>query len=346
MKYFILLLLLFSPSISPAQSPVIPKSSQLAIGPIDDLTLLFSQLILGDDIFVTIEDVEREEALWNLKQIDTLEINTELAKHFYNCSDVELNELYFSCSQVYSQSVGSFFQYNQFTYFDSTNLIELGFTNNTNGPNQASICSPNKLIYQFPLEYGTTYSSSYSCNPDTLVSGFQESEEGERSCEVDAWGTLILPIGTFSNVLRLKVVETGTIYSYSNGSLFRNDSITRTTYEYLDANSPVALAVFTKTEFGQNPATYKGEYITAGLPTGIKDKENIYKGLRVYPNPVNSKLNIELPTTNTKVAIYNSVGITIEETIVTGTHHEFDVSNYTRGIYFIKANNTVVKFIR
>ncbi len=74
--------------------------------------------------------------------------------------------------------------------------------------------------------------------------------------------------------------------------------------------------------------------------------ERAMQEFSVYPNPATSTLNIDLPTTNTKVTIYNSVGITMEETIVEGTHHVFDVSNYNKGLYFIKANDTVMKFIR
>jgi hypothetical protein len=36
----------------------------------------------------------------------------------------------------------------------------------------------------------------------------------------------------------------------------------------------------------------------------------------------------------------------MEEAVVNGTRHEFDVSRYTKGLYFVKANNAVVKFIK
>ncbi len=74
--------------------------------------------------------------------------------------------------------------------------------------------------------------------------------------------------------------------------------------------------------------------------------QNSMQSFKVYPNPAVNKLNIDLSAANTTVAIYNSVGIKMEETIVTGTHHEFDVSRYTKGLYFVKANNAVVKFVK
>jgi hypothetical protein len=66
----------------------------------------------------------------------------------------------------------------------------------------------------------------------------------------------------------------------------------------------------------------------------------------VYPNPATDKLHVNLSTPNTKVVIYNNVGIMMEETVVSGTHHIFDVSRYSPGMYFVKAKNSVVKFIR
>jgi hypothetical protein len=74
--------------------------------------------------------------------------------------------------------------------------------------------------------------------------------------------------------------------------------------------------------------------------------QNSLESFKVYPNPAVNKLYVDLSKTNSVVTIYNSVGVKIEETKVTGTHHEFDVSRYTKGLYFVKANNVVVKFIK
>ena len=82
------------------------------------------------------------------------------------------------------------------------------------------------------------------------------------------------------------------------------------------------------------------------ISTGVSRINNNLESFKIYPNPATSKLNVDLTTANTKVVIYNSVGVKMEEIIVPETHHVFDVSNYSKGIYFIKANSTVVKFIR
>ncbi|KAF0238973.1 MAG: hypothetical protein FD181_696, partial [Prolixibacteraceae bacterium] len=80
------------------------------------------------------------------------------------------------------------------------------------------------------------------------------------------------------------------------------------------------------------------------IPTAIS--QNSLASFKVYPNPAVSRLYVDLSVANSTVAIYNSVGIKMEEVVVSGTRHEFDVSRYTKGLYFVKANNTVVKFVK
>jgi hypothetical protein len=80
------------------------------------------------------------------------------------------------------------------------------------------------------------------------------------------------------------------------------------------------------------------------IPTAIA--QNNAASFKVYPNPAVNKLHVDLSTANSTVAIYNSVGIKMEETVVNGTHHVFDVSRYAKGLYIVKANNSVVKFVK
>jgi hypothetical protein len=78
------------------------------------------------------------------------------------------------------------------------------------------------------------------------------------------------------------------------------------------------------------------------------ERNMLTETLRVYPNPASDVLNVSLSGvgTKTRVAIYNSVGLKMEEIEVVGNHHSVDVSNYSSGLYFVKANDRVVKFVR
>jgi hypothetical protein len=81
------------------------------------------------------------------------------------------------------------------------------------------------------------------------------------------------------------------------------------------------------------------------LSTAIS-QERAMESFKVYPNPASSKLHVEFSTPNTTVAIYNSVGVKMDEEVVFGNHHMFDISRYSKGLYFVKANGAVVKFIK
>ena len=82
------------------------------------------------------------------------------------------------------------------------------------------------------------------------------------------------------------------------------------------------------------------------IPSSSKDVSVSEETFKVYPNPADTKLNVEFSTANMTVAIYNSVGIKMDEAVVFGTRHVFDVSRYPQGLYFVKADDMVVKFVK
>jgi len=91
-----------------------------------------------------------------------------------------------------------------------------------------------------------------------------------------------------------------------------------------------------------------------GDSTNIVEMDN-YLSLRVYPNPTNGQLTISLPNPSEggayemeNVEIYDVVGkkqkIIINYQL--STIHSIDVSHLANGIYFLKVNNKVVKFVK
>jgi hypothetical protein len=84
--------------------------------------------------------------------------------------------------------------------------------------------------------------------------------------------------------------------------------------------------------------------VSVSWPEGIQ--QNAVNTLRVYPNPAVNELNVVLTRENSTVAIYNSVGMKMEEVTVTGTEHRFNISGYASGIYFVKTEDSVAKFIK
>lgn len=71
--------------------------------------------------------------------------------------------------------------------------------------------------------------------------------------------------------------------------------------------------------------------------------------MSVYPNPVGAgnELIVSLAATNTKIAIYNSLGQKLMEKAANGTMVRFNVSSLAKGMYFVRlSDGTSQKFIR
>lgn len=84
--------------------------------------------------------------------------------------------------------------------------------------------------------------------------------------------------------------------------------------------------------------------LTVSATLHSNDKNTV----QLYPNPVQTEFTvrgIEMP--NSKVSIYNAVGAKLTEKTVSGTEVKFDVSNFRKGIYFVRfTDGNSLKFIK
>lgn len=67
--------------------------------------------------------------------------------------------------------------------------------------------------------------------------------------------------------------------------------------------------------------------------------------LKLYPNPVNNELRIEGCEENAVVLIYNIVGTLICKIDFTSEYFTQNVSDWANGVYILKQNSNIVKFI-
>jgi hypothetical protein len=69
-------------------------------------------------------------------------------------------------------------------------------------------------------------------------------------------------------------------------------------------------------------------------PVGITENTISEELITVYPNPTNGLVHIEIPNqTIQSIKLYDLQGQLIKETI----QNQFNLSNYSNGTYFIKA---------
>lgn len=81
----------------------------------------------------------------------------------------------------------------------------------------------------------------------------------------------------------------------------------------------------------------------------LSDITELNYNFKLYPNPVQDKLYINVADlTINNISIINILGETIENTSfnISGNILQIDVSNIEKGIYFIKINDSVTKFLK
>ncbi len=177
-------------------------------------------------------------------------------------------------------------------------------------PLPALYSSPD-VLYRFPLQYGNTDSSnsgySVTLPLPAPIGDIVIKREQKRVNQVDAWGSISTPAGTFE-VLRV------------HSTIDRMDSIITTLaplgfptqiHEYKWLGQTKKIPVFQVTEqvsaLGTNitSVTHWGQ-----APNGLTHVESM-NGVRIFPNPVTDQLNVQIPVeqhTEGKITITDALG--------------------------------------
>ncbi|MEO5570368.1 MAG: T9SS type A sorting domain-containing protein [Bacteroidia bacterium] len=194
--------------------------------------------------------------------------------------------------------------------------------------------------FHFPITAGNTVTSTYNgrYSPFNLGEDSVKLEMGSLIINADMQGTLLLPTGNFSNVLRLHVLETFHIVTYFLG-VPALDNLVQDDYYYWFSETilqPVLTSGVTTVD--GSPQTPVLRYQPIASPNGI---ETYSKGTpNIYPNPSNGKFtikNYDVPFENFSLEIYNVLGekIKFSET-KKQTVNEIDISDSPKGIYLLK----------
>ena len=232
---------------------------------------------------------------------------------------------------------------------DSTGFWVAGFRPET------GICAginvqnnPQELVIGAPASYGSVFSAygrwvlpfdKQPANVDTFY-----VRTIKKQIVADACGSLTTPYGTFPNVLREHeyITEIDSVYGKFSGFQvyameYSRDSTN--TYSYI-ANSigyPVCIVHCDKHNTVKDVEYYNGTF------SGIENVPNLETQLLVYPNPSDGKITINISNgdnkANNQIFIYNSVGSLLWQKNATDAKTCIDMSEFSKGIYFIKVQN-------
>lgn len=196
------------------------------------------------------------------------------------------------------------------------------------------------------LQYPFTYTNSFTDNfAAHYTSGSLEVfSTGTTTATGDAWGTINLPSGSFSNALRVKHV------TITNDSTFAGIStIHSTSYSWFVTGRKSSVFTITYIIFSFNGFVLGSEKIvnysgraTIGISNISTEIPDNFKLSQNYPNPFNPVTNLEfgiLKLGFVSLKIYDMTGKEVT-TLVNGNLHpgiykyNFDASGLSSGIYF------------
>ncbi len=235
-----------------------------------------------------------------------------------------------------------------FYYNSSASFNQPGFGAIVNGAPLPIAYTSRDIIYPFPLTSTSTNTSSFGYSIDlTTTLGIYYGVRKVRTNEVDGWGSVTTPYGTF-NSLRVKstVVEVDSFYVDSLHFGFNTPAITTIEYKWLASGKGIpVLQINTSVGGVVSQITYRDTLNT----TSLAQVPTFNQELQVFPNPSNgnqtfSKMNLERAS-DLKFEIYTIDGKLISTESVRAANGlfihplNFDKNNLVNGEYLLKVTS-------
>lgn len=176
--------------------------------------------------------------------------------------------------------------------------------------------TPNPRTFAtFPYTFGTAYTDTYR--------KVNETSDTSATVTYDAYGTLILPTGTYTNVIRQKVVTNGTTTNYN--------------WFNVQPFYPLLQTVLEQNSIG----------VLKGINLGVEEN-SFGKKFSVYPNPTHGEINIEAigATTPVDVEIYDLLGkrlMSVRSEALENDQFQLNIAGFESGIYLVKLTDTATK---
>ncbi len=237
----------------------------------------------------------------------------------------------------------------------ASDLKQIGAGYVVNGAPLPFLYTNPDVIYKFPMSYLNIDSANYKFGLAIPTFGYY-GQSGKRINEVDGWGTLITPYGTFQT-LRVKstITATDTIFVTS---LNFGSKITRPMkyeFKWLTLGEKIPLLQIDANVTGAN-LTLSGVVYRDSVrnvpQVGVNELAATTYNIKVFPNPVADKamISYELNAeTNVQISVIDVLGKTISSEKMNrqekGMHtKELTVNSFSKGIYYVKIeiNNTTV----
>ncbi len=160
---------------------------------------------------------------------------------------------------------------------------------------------------------------------------------GTTTVLADGTGTLMLPGSTYTDVIRVKTVES------SSGTVLGQTIIfTRTSYAYYTQSTPTNFPVFIHGEINADlslAGNINLKTIWSTEDSGFHlSNETVSKPLelKLYPNPADKNVFVTTTETNGTIEIFNTIGKIVYSDRITSPKQNINIEDLNAGIYFVQ----------
>lgn len=235
---------------------------------------------------------------------------------------------------------------NQFYRVTDDSMTMVGIKLTINGQEVPAKSDTIETKYHFPITYGDAFVSRGATDLDmNPIYDAQWRQHRKRETEVDGWGNITTPYGTFA-ALRIhhKITESDSFYvSFSGFGTWVNIPVPEShEYEWraVEEKEPVLLV---KTSMVQGTENVNSVEYREVYTVGIEEKQIL---VSMYPNPAQDVLNFASQTVFDTYTVYSTDGKEIMNGNLSAGKQSVDVSSLHKGTYMISlksANGSAVK---
>ncbi len=312
----------------------------------------FSQLTMTNQYNPVAGDID-SYAICDTTNISQDPAGTNQIWNFLNLVKIDTSDVHFVTSastpysgQFASSNIASTNDNSSYNYF-TTSASNILF--NGNGAAGLVISYTNPQLYmQYPFTYNTSFSDNFGCN--YVSNGTPTVRTGTINVSGDAWGTINLPVGSFSNALRVKYVIS-TKDSSNPGTPVVTITVNTSYVWFVPGKKyPVFEVVYSTLTFnGILFASSKTiNYNPRSAPIGIHqistEVPRDFSLSQNYPNPFNpsTKIKFSIPAAlGVRLFVYDNLGrevaVLVDQKLSAGSFEVgWNAFDFPSGVYYYR----------
>lgn len=226
-----------------------------------------------------------------------------------------------------------------FTQVNSSSVKNVGIGVVLNGYEIPMSADTIDTEYALPMTYSDSWNSNSYIYVD-LNPAFNGIfiRHQQRSSEVDGWGTVSTPYGTFDAVrVRSELNYNDSVYVDLGfgGTWLQLPTPNEVHYTWWSSDNKVPVLKVVAQVIAGNETVTRVEF---------KDYERNLAGIeseeitlaRIFPNPANQNVNLLLDNSVKQVAIYSVSGELVYQNTVSGNSLQIDVQSWSPGMYMVQ----------